>query len=338
MGSEILDEIKAIEKKYNLSPVKLLDISKEINLGVYNKEFKDIPNSIYLPLIGRSEAICLVKDLKLKSQNYIQIVLNPEKAYPGFVAYFFNTSLGLKIRDSLLSGKFIPRITKSTLIKAEIYLPELKIQKEIVKVNKDIKELYSQLKPFETELKTSPEKVFEIGAKVEEIKEKVRLVNEDIVANLIARGEGPDVEFKATLKKNLRTENPDSKMELEVLKTIVGFLNSEGGILLIGVTDEKEIIGIEKDCFPNEDKFMLHFENLLKNCIDISFRRFINYNLVSSKGKRVMIVNCDSSDSLVFLKFDGKEQAYARLGPSTELLEGKRVLEYAKRRFGNKNS
>ena len=64
---------------------------------------------------------------------------------------------------------------------------------------------------------------------------------------LIKRGENEKIEFKSTLRINLHTKEQDKKVENSVLKTIVAFLNSEGGTLLIGVSDCGEIIGIEKD-------------------------------------------------------------------------------------------
>src|SRR4051812_20966554 len=52
---------------------------------------------------------------------------------------------------------------------------------------------------------------------------------------LIASGEGTTTEFKATIRVNLHTRQPDPKMELSCLKTIAGFLNSNGGTLIVGV-------------------------------------------------------------------------------------------------------
>jgi len=37
-----------------------------------------------------------------------------------------------------------------------------------------------------------------------------------------------------------------------VLKTIAAFLNTEGGDLIIGVNDGREVVGIEQDQFENE--------------------------------------------------------------------------------------
>lgn len=46
----------------------------------------------------------------------------------------------------------------------------------------------------------------------------------------------------------------DREIENAVQKTIVAFCNTNGGELLIGVADDKTILGIEHDAFPNEDR------------------------------------------------------------------------------------
>jgi len=48
------------------------------------------------------------------------------------------------------------------------------------------------------------------------------------------------------------------------LKTIAAFLNTEGGDLLIGVA-ELGIVGIEKDQLENDDKFMRHLAQVVRN-------------------------------------------------------------------------
>ena len=46
------------------------------------------------------------------------------------------------------------------------------------------------------------------------------------------------MEFKSTLRLNLHTGQTDDRMQLAVLKTLAGFLNAQGGTLLIGVADD----------------------------------------------------------------------------------------------------
>jgi type I restriction enzyme R subunit len=64
---------------------------------------------------------------------------------------------------------------------------------------------------------------------------------------LIASDETYEVEFKSTARWNLREECKDKRMEDAIVKTIAGFLNTDGGTLLIGVSDKGEIVGLQYD-------------------------------------------------------------------------------------------
>ena len=64
---------------------------------------------------------------------------------------------------------------------------------------------------------------------------------------LIKRGESKTLEFKSTLRWNLKEDRKDQAVTRAVLKTIAAFLNTEGGDLLIGVADDGSIVGIEQD-------------------------------------------------------------------------------------------
>nr|AGS53544.1 type I restriction-modification system M subunit [uncultured bacterium contig00062] len=72
---------------------------------------------------------------------------------------------------------------------------------------------------------------------------------EDRIKSLISNGESMRIEFKETFSKNAKNiKNPrDPELIRESLKTIVAFLNTYGGTLLIGVTDKGEIKGVEDD-------------------------------------------------------------------------------------------
>lgn len=64
---------------------------------------------------------------------------------------------------------------------------------------------------------------------------------------LIEAGERFDVEFKATARWNLREKCKDKRMEDAVVKTVAGFLNTEGGTLLVGVADDASVVGLDRD-------------------------------------------------------------------------------------------
>lgn len=153
------------------------------------------------------------------------------------------------------------------------------------------------------------------------------------INQLIIQGESNQVEFKASLRWSVIAERLDSKLGIPPLKTIVAFLNTEGGTLLIGVQDDKSILGIGADQFENEDKYLLHFASLVNDKIGKQFAPHILWNLVEVDNKKILQVNCLKSSKPAFLKMDGKEEFYIRTGPSTVQLTPSEMLDYINAHF-----
>ena len=153
------------------------------------------------------------------------------------------------------------------------------------------------------------------------------------IEELIRGGEGLHVEFKSTLRVNLHTGEKDPKMELASLKTIAGFLNSRGGTLIVGVSDDGETVGVETDGFPNEDKMHLHLVNLLKDRIGPQHSMYIHSRFEDRDELRVLIVECWPSNSAAFVKDGGIERFYVRTGAATTELSASQAQDYIAQRF-----
>jgi hypothetical protein len=158
------------------------------------------------------------------------------------------------------------------------------------------------------------------------------------VEKLIQKGESKILEFKSTLRCNLHTKQNDSRIEQTALKTIAAFLNSEGGTLLVGVSDDGKYVGIEKDNFESEDKFQLHFKNLLKTKIGLAHSENIRWNLVQFDRGKVLKVDCMKGDRPVFLKTKEGKKFYIRTGPSTDELMAEELINYTSTHFSSKSS
>lgn len=166
------------------------------------------------------------------------------------------------------------------------------------------------------------------------ISEEILLSNpETDLDALVARGESGTVEFKSTLRTNLHTGSSDKKIENAVLKTIAGFLNTEGGTLLIGIADDGSSIGIQPDSFLSEDKMNLHLVNLVKSRIAAHAMTKIHIHFEDYHGNRIMKVECDPSRTPVYVNEDSEERFYVRMGASTDHLPPSQIPDYIKTRF-----
>jgi len=153
------------------------------------------------------------------------------------------------------------------------------------------------------------------------------------IEDLISAGESDAVEFKTTLRTNLHTGQRDPRMEFSCLRTIAGFLNTNGGRLIVGVSDDGVAQGIDPDGFASEDKMVLHLVNLVKDRMGPFIMTHIHPRFEDYDGTRVLVVDCWKSHSAVFVKDGPVEKFFIRTGPSTTELTASQVQGYIKQRF-----
>ena len=153
---------------------------------------------------------------------------------------------------------------------------------------------------------------------------------------LLAKGEGPRIEFKSTLRVNLHTDQIDKVMEQEVIKTIAGFLNANGGTLLIGVDDHGAVLGLAKDIATlgskqTLDGFQLHLMNLLNQ----AFGPVVLAHLIVQLGDGDCCrVDVRPARAPVFVKSKTGEDLFVRSHNSTRLLTTREALEYVGHHWG----
>ena len=150
---------------------------------------------------------------------------------------------------------------------------------------------------------------------------------------IVQQGEGDQTEFKSTLRTNLRTGQKDARMELEVLKSIAAFVNSKGGTLIIGVSDDGEALGIDADQFASEDKMNRHLVNLIRDKMGPQHMNFIQMRFGEYRTKRVLMVECQRGRGPIFVKDGGAERFFMRTGAATTELVGAGLQDYLKHRF-----
>ena len=159
--------------------------------------------------------------------------------------------------------------------------------------------------------------------------------DEPSLLDLIRAGEGHALEFKSTLRWNLHANRVDKRIENASLKTVAGYLNTDGGVLLVGVTDRGEPIGLEKDGFESEDKLLLHWVNLLTSSLGAQFMRSIRSALHTVGERRVLLVECLPAKAPVFVERDNDESFYVRMSNSTQALKPSEVLTYIGQQFSD---
>ena len=106
-------------------------------------------------------------------------------------------------------------------------------------------------------------------------------------------------------------------------------MNSDGGILLIGVNDDGSIVGLEEEIqkfYKNlQDKFLCHFKDKIKSRIGADFYNFIKTKILPIGEKNILIVECKKSTKACYLD---RKEFFVRTNPATDKLEGPELVDY----------
>ena len=137
--------------------------------------------------------------------------------------------------------------------------------------------------------------------------------------------EGPQNYLKKeTLEYSVDTRQRSPDVLKASLKTIAGFLNADGGTLLIGVSDSGEIKGLQKDfrCMGriDKDRFELHIRNYLRDRFAPSPIGKVNISFQELSEGTVCRVDVQPSEGIINLD----DEVYVRDGNKTQKLEGRR--------------
>ena len=99
------------------------------------------------------------------------------------------------------------------------------------------------------------------------------------------------------------------------------------------------MVGIERDRLDNEDKFMLHLAQVVRNGLGARAGTCIDPRIQIVDGKAVCVVSCQRSSEPVFLSRKGVETIeggdfFVCNGPETVKLSAEDAKEYVRTRFG----
>jgi len=150
---------------------------------------------------------------------------------------------------------------------------------------------------------------------------------------LIELGENEFVEFKSTLRYNLHTKKTGKEIEHAVLKTLAAFMNSSGGTLIIGVDDQKQILGLGNDRFKDDDHMLLHLTKLVQERISVEHAQFIKGTVEQSNGMKVLRIDVKPATKAAYVTFNNEEMLYIRTGPASTPLRVSEVFSFVRSRF-----
>ena len=170
----------------------------------------------------------------------------------------------------------------------------------------------------------------------------IRTARADI-ERLLASDESAMLEFKPLLRipvgphkpgEAVPTERLDLMCKYPVLKSLAAFLNTGGGTLIVGIRDDRGIIGIEAD-FPDRvgsirDTWRLAFDDLVSRHLGSEALNYVELQLEPWQGRTIAIVRCSPSKEPTWLGDD----LYIRRTASTEKLSTRHAVAWCHQRWG----
>ena len=159
-----------------------MELATEINLGRFGDDFAFQPqeNSLFIPLIGSSDVVDSLSDLTLKKQNYAQVVIDPARSNPRFVARFLNSEFGKELREQSKSGAVIPKLNKQNLKELRVFVPDLQTQRRMLEIEARITAeqntllgLQNELGEFRRELWANPRTAAHVEERLSGLSERL---------------------------------------------------------------------------------------------------------------------------------------------------------------------
>ena len=331
--SIIQNELIENANKKSLKYYNLGDCAEifQINLRNQNKnksevikKIKKLKNTVFIPTIPSIKNKVEENLKNLKDWVYWCVVLNEKLLYSEFVREYLNSVSGKEQLLNMSTGSTIKHLDNTSVQKILIVNQPIKNQKETINNNKQIDDAIKKLqslKDTETNSKMDfdPDLIFQ----------KIPNFN---LKKILSKEETATHEYKTSLRINIATNKPDDRIIHSALKTIVAFLNTKGGNLIIGVSDDKTLVGLTVDRFKNTDEWQLFLKDKIKKQIGAEYlETYIHPEIQNIDGNDIAIIKTDPlpKSETAFLN----DAVYVRLGPATAALSHKEMLEWNKKRM-----
>jgi len=164
---------------------------------------------------------------------------------------------------------------------------------------------------------------------------KIQHLNGELEKNfptLISQGENALVEFKSSFRWDFKENKLNKTLENVVMKTLAGFMNADGGTLLIGVADDSTIVGLENDYQTLKKRDKDGFEQAVMNTIAAKLGTNVCRQVIlifhEIENKEICRIIVMSAHRPVFVKDGANPKLYLRTGVSTRELNIQEAVEY----------
>jgi len=284
---------------------------------------KELGNIIFIPVLYDHNTREFLRDdpETLYDGEYWAITIDRDKINCSYLTlwlqefpFWFNINFGEQFSEDNIKTIMVPNLDlkqQEILYRNMSYLAEIKAKMQIM--------IFSNIINGPTELKLD-----HIVSDIPDLE----------IENLLRKEESLIHEYKSFLRYNTKEKKITDWLINSSLKTIAAFLNSEGGCLIIGVNDNKKILGIDLDGFKSNDEWIRFLKDKIKSKLGINFlETFIKIETREFNNENIGIIRCaplPKNDHCLL-----EEKLYVRKGPASHELALKDVLDWQKNRISS---
>jgi len=164
-----------------------------------------------------------------------------------------------------------------------------------------------------------------------------------MLKEVIKKGENERVEFKETFRCDINTQSKNKALKKEVTKAICGLLNNQGGMVLIGVSDDCKVKGLSQDlnlykgenAIKNRDNLLKDINSTCREHLGTRIIRLLTISYETVEEDEIILIEISPSDEPVFCE---DKIFYLKNGPATIQLEGRDLADYSIKHFGRNKS
>lgn len=154
---------------------------------------------------------------------------------------------------------------------------------------------------------------------------------------LIKGGESGELEFKSSVRWDRKLQGLNKGLEVAVVKTVAGFMNADGGLLLLGVADSGEITGLEADYATlkqrDADGLQQHLLHLVASRLGADLCPWVDVAIEPLNDHDIGIVSVLPSHRPAYVERGTVRDYFVRTGNSTRALNTEEAVAHIRHRF-----
>jgi len=151
----------------------------------------------------------------------------------------------------------------------------------------------------------------------------------NIDLSVLSQPEGVRFERKAAFLWNKKNDVRDRNIQIGVLKTVAGFLNHDGGTIVIGLDDNGVPEGIDEETqhlfeTPSNDRYQLLIEDALRSALMPLPFGHVSVDFCAIEGKTICVLAVHARPGVTYVQ---ERLPSGRIGYGVYVRQGNRTIQ-----------